>query len=240
MLYMRETFRIPTLIPFLRSVKGQFSLYNQQEVRVKCPMIRLFLLRHAESEANVGHILAGQRDFPLSSQGKLDAEGLAVSFAGQYQIQIIHCSPLLRAVQTAAPFVTRCDAPLVLDPRILEQHLGRFSGMTYAQAEADPGYQADRKKRWDWTPEGGGESYSGISFRVKDFLTSLFVRPETRVLVVTHAVTLRLFRAILEGTLPAYPESIPGNGELWSCHWDGSPTAVHSLSLGSGPRKHGE
>ena len=207
---------------------------------VECPMVHLFLLRHAESEANTQHILASQLGFPLSPQGKLDAEGLAASFAPQYPVQLIYCSPLVRAVQTAAPFVTHTNAPLVLDARIVEQHLGRFSGMTYSQAEADPGYVTDRTKRWDWTPEGGGESYRSISIRVKEFLSNLLARPETEVLVVTHAVTLRLFRAILEGTLPSYPETIPGNGELWSCDWNGTPTQITSLPLGSEPRKHRE
>jgi broad specificity phosphatase PhoE len=112
--------------------------------------------------------------------------------------------------------------------------------MGYDEAEADPGYMTDRTRRWKWTPEGGGESYEAISLRVKDFLSSLLDRAETDVLVVTHAVTLRLFRAVLEGTLPSYPENIPGNGELWSCSWAGVPTTVHTLPLGPGPRKHAE
>ena len=203
-------------------------------------MIRLYLLRHAESVANIHKILASRKDFPLSAQGKHDAQDLSARFAQGNRVEIIYCSPLLRAVQTAAPFVTACDAPLKLDERLLEQDLGRFSGMTYAQAESDPAYRTDRTQRWAWSPEGGGESYQTLSFRVREFLFGLLGRPESEVLIVTHAVTLRLFRAVLENTLPAYPETIPGNGELWTSDWEGTPTRVVERSLGTPPKADGE
>jgi broad specificity phosphatase PhoE len=39
--------------------------------------------------------------------------------------------------------------------------------------------------------------------------------PQQALLVVTHAVTLRLIRATLEKTLPLYPSEIARNGEIW-------------------------
>ncbi len=182
-------------------------------------MTTIYLMRHAESVANVGNILAGRNDFALSEAGKADASALADAFAERFQIDAIWCSPLLRAQQTAAPFLTRCNAPFRFDDRLMEQHLGRFSGMTYQQAESDAGYCRDRTARWQWVPEGGGESYEMIAARVQAFLDD-FVAESQRlmlrnVLIVTHAVTLRLFRACLEKTLPKYPEKIAANGEIW-------------------------
>lgn len=91
--------------------------------------------------------------------------------------------------------------------------------MTYQQAEADAGYCRDRTACWQWVPDGGGESYEMIAARVQSFLDD-FVEQSRRlklghVLIVTHAVTLRLFRACLEKTLPKYPEKIAANGEIW-------------------------
>ena len=187
-------------------------------------MTTIYLMRHAESVANVGEILAGRTDFALSEDGKADALALAQAFSERFSIDAIWCSPLLRAQQTAAPFLTRCDAPFRFDDRLMEQHLGRFSGMTYQQAEADAGYCRDRTARWQWVPEGGGESYEMIATRVQSFLDD-FVAESRRlrlghVLVVTHAVTLRLFRACLEKTLPKYPEKIAANGEIWRVDLD--------------------
>ena len=209
-------------------------------------MTTLYLIRHAESTANAAHILASQQNFPLSERGKADAQGLAQSFAESRQIDRIWCSPLLRAQQTAAPFLLACNAPLCLDERLQEQHLGRFSGMSYAAAEADPAYCQDRTARWAWVPQGGGESYQMIALRVQSFLNDLREQCAREaldsVLLVTHAVTLRLLRACLEATLPHYPENIAANGELWQTRVPAENTAAHieTVMLGQTLRSNRE
>ena len=207
-------------------------------------MTTLFLIRHAQSEANVQDILAGRLNYALTETGKNDANALAAEFAASYSVDTIWSSPLLRAQQTAAPFVLACNAPMRVDARIEEQHMGRFSGLTYAQVEQDPAYCTDRKARWNWVPEGGGESYLMISERVKMFLNDLRAQCAQEnlqhVLLVTHAVTLRLFRACLEGTLPIYPEKIAANGELWMCTLlpENTPCQIQSVNLAHGCRAH--
>jgi broad specificity phosphatase PhoE len=207
-------------------------------------MTTLYLLRHAESTANAQGILAGRHDFPLSETGLADARELAADFAKRFSIDAIWCSPLTRAQQTATPFATACHTPIRTDKRLTEQDMGRFSGLTYPEAEGDPGYQTDRKARWNWQPEGGGESYQQIAQRVAEWLDDLRKTCERehlqQVLVVTHAVTLRLFRACLENTLPSYPEKIAGNGELWVAELPPANTAtkVSSIALGKGPKEH--
>jgi broad specificity phosphatase PhoE len=214
------------------------------ESNARISMTRLFLLRHAESVANARNLLAGRVDYALTETGKQDAAALAAEFALIQKVDKIWCSPLLRAQQTAAPFVVACDAPLRLDGRMQEQHMGRFSGLSYEQVESDAGYCADRTARWDWVPEGGGESYRMIAARVESFLNDLRLTCENerieRVLLVTHAVTLRLFRACIEATLPAYPEKIAANGEIWTAELmsAGVPTKIEVLALNSGTRAH--
>lgn len=207
-------------------------------------MPTIYLMRHTESVANTLNILAGQKDFPLSENGKGDAATLATEFSTRHSINAVFASPLLRAQQTAAPFITACDAPLFLDDRLKEQHLGKFSGLTYPQAEADPDYCTDRTARWDWQPAGGGESYKAIAARVDAFLLDLIQLCETRsfenVLIVTHAVTLRLFRACLERTTPHYPEKIASNGEIWktSLNTLEQPATLDTLYLSLALRAH--
>jgi len=207
-------------------------------------MTTLFLIRHAESVANASNLLAGRKDFPLTASGKKDAAMLAEDFASSRTVDAIWCSPLLRAQQTAAPFLLACDAALRLDDRLQEQDLGRFSGLSYPEVEADPAYCRQRNARWDWVPDGGGESYRMIADRVQSFLQELRERCASeqlqQVLLVTHAVTLRLFRACLENTLPQYPEAIAGNGEVWSALLtpQGEATTVETIPLGHVARTH--
>ncbi|MDC7241319.1 MAG: histidine phosphatase family protein, partial [Spirochaetales bacterium] len=87
----------------------------------------------------------------------------------------------------------------------------------------------------DWIPEGGGESYAMIADRVKSFFSSFDPEDDRNVLVVTHAVTFRLIRAVLENTLPLYPESFPNNGEIWKVDFRGvgKRHEIESLLLGN-------
>ncbi len=201
--------------------------------------MRLYFVRHAESEANASEVLASQVDFPLSAKGCVDAEALASEFCARTpQLTRIIASPLLRAQQTAASFAHRTGLPIAHDVRIIEQHLGRFSGMSYARIESEPGYVHDRTRRWEWVPEGGGESYQMIAARVGAFLRDLTPAPaDGETLIVTHAVTMRLIHAVLTQTLPKYPERIAKNGEIWSVDFQrvGVAHALETIFLAVAP-----
>ena len=177
-------------------------------------------MRHGESEANSRDILASRRDFPLTERGQADAEEIAREFRDSTgRLTAIISSPLLRARQTAEPFCRLYGIEPEIEPALTEQELGDYAGMTYAEIEKAPGYETDRTKRWDWVPRGGGESYSMIADRITPFFNAMEDRAgreeQGAVLVVTHAVTLRLVRAFLEKTLPDYPGEIAHNGEIW-------------------------
>ncbi len=179
-------------------------------------MPELFFIRHAESKANEQGILAGRLDFPLSDRGLKQAEETAEKFCSIFEIDRILGSPLLRARQTARAFEKCTGIQAEIKGELAEQHLGRYSGMSYKEIEEEEGYAHDRSARWDWIPEGGGESYSMIARRIEPLLEELSgIGEKSRILLVTHAVTLRIFRGALEATLPIYPLTIPANAEIW-------------------------
>lgn len=199
-------------------------------------MITLYILRHAESEANAKRLLASRLPFPLTDAGRAEAETIAAEFTLLNRVDRIVCSPLVRALQTAEPFGRLAGLPVEVDERLAEQDLGAFSGLSYDEVKTLDDYVQDAASRWDWVPRGGGESYRMIADRVGDFLRSLEGRPEgERLLIVTHAVTLRLMRAHLENTLPAYPTAFPNNGEIWELEFRGlgQPHRIVSRFLGN-------
>jgi len=97
--------------------------------------------------------------------------------------------------------------------------MGIFAGKTYQEAESDPRYGKRREERWDWRPELG-ESYRMIAERATAFLGDLDPSAGS-CLIITHAVTMRLLRGVLEATLPAYPALIAKNGEIWEVDFKG-------------------
>ena len=74
-------------------------------------MAVIYIIRHAESEANQQEILASQLDYPLSSKGIDDASQIAAQFRQTIADKLdgIYSSPLKRAVQTAKPFADIFD-----------------------------------------------------------------------------------------------------------------------------------
>ncbi len=185
-------------------------------------MPKLFFIRHCKSEANSKNILAGQIDYPLSEKGFIDAKHIAANFTKEFHINRIISSPLLRTLQTAASFSDIFKIKIETDNRLIEQHVGSFSGKTFDELKDNPDYQWDKTKRWDWVPIGGGESYKMVAERVKPFLSDMgFLDKKEKILVVTHAVAMRLIKGHLENTLPLYPEALPGNGEIWEVDYEG-------------------
>ncbi len=107
--------------------------------------------------------------------------------------------------------------------------------MSYDQVKEEPLYETVTSRRWDWVPEGGGESYSMIADRVRAFFSSLAPEDPSRILIVTHAVTFRLIRGVLENSLPLYAEGFPNNGEIWKVDFQGlgQVHSIESLLLGN-------
>jgi len=197
-------------------------------------MNHLYFIRHAESEANKKRILASRLPFPLTDAGLEDARQIAQELKTLVPVDRIISSPLLRAKQTADAFSEVYGVPVSLDEKLSEQDLGTFSGMSYDEVKSLPDYQPETLLRWDWVPRGNGESYAMVAERIQSFLESLATE-QGHTLIVTHAVVFRLLRAVLECTLPRYPEKFPNNGEIWEVEFQktGVPHSIESILLGN-------
>lgn len=199
-------------------------------------MSTLYIIRHAESEANKKRILASRLPYPLTKAGKSDADLIASELKEITTIQRIITSPLIRAVETADSFKEIFSIKPEIDDRISEQELGSYSGMNYDEVKIQPGYEINPLKRWNWVPDGGGESYAMIAERITAFFSSLERNQlDNNILIVTHAVSFRLIKAILENTLPDYPHGFPNNGEIWKVKFKGLGQfhQIESIFLGN-------
>ncbi len=194
-------------------------------------MKTLYFIRHAESEANKKRILGSRLPSPLTDAGKRDSERIAAELKQLADIDCIVSSPLKRAVQTAESFSAVFNLDIRLDDRITEHELGIFSGMSYDEVKTHPDYENDTLKRWNWQPEGG-ESYSMIADRVVDFLNGINnYKDAENILVVTHAVSLRMILAALKNTLPDYPKDFPNNGEILKVRFSGLGKVYETESI---------
>lgn len=94
--------------------------------------MQIYLLRHGQTAYNAARRYQGQRDIPLSAQGR--AQLCAAGFLPQE----VYVSPLCRARQTAELFFPGVRQIVV--PELQEMCFGSFEGRRYLHVEQDPDY----------------------------------------------------------------------------------------------------
>lgn len=162
--------------------------------------MRLYLTRHGQTEWNVSQKMQGACDSPLTELGVRQAEQL------QKRLELLpvdkaYVSPLKRAMDTARLLVGGRGLEMTADKRLSEASLGAFEGLTIEQAQARYPEQALNFRRHPerFRPVGDGEDFHQVQARVEDFLSDLARRERGNVLVVAHALVLRIARLALMG-----------------------------------------
>lgn len=158
--------------------------------------MRLYLARHGESTGNAQQLIFGRRDYPLTEKGRAQARALGRSLEGA-RIERVVSSPLVRALETAR---IACPGDAIeTDARLTEQFMGRWEGLTEAEALADNA-SLWRAMLSDWTRDQaappGGESYAALKTRVFQALDEIIARGENT-LIVTHAGVLAALSELL-------------------------------------------
>lgn len=90
-------------------------------------MLRIFLIRHGETEWNKQNRLQGHSDMHLSSEGYHQAIALADHAPFQH-IDAIYSSDLSRAIETAGVIAERFNLGVKLMPELRETNFGDWEG----------------------------------------------------------------------------------------------------------------
>ena len=155
-------------------------------------MLKLYLLRHGETEFSRGDRFCGDIDAPLTDTGARMGEQFADAY-GDLRWQAIITSTRRRTVATAAPLAARTGLRILRDARLDEMFFGGWQGLTKREAAIrDP----HRYNRWREDPTvgaPGGESAFEVSVRAIAAIDDLRARYGSgNVLVVSHKTVLRL------------------------------------------------
>ncbi|MGH8994618.1 MAG: histidine phosphatase family protein [Acidimicrobiales bacterium] len=190
----------------------------------------VWLARHAESGWNEAGLVQGHADAPgLTAEGREQAGALAGLLTGT-GVELVVCSDLLRAVQTAEIVATGLGVPLVLDARLRERNLGVLEGGTAAAlVPALTGYDQGRCTDPDAKPEGG-ESVRELYERATGCLDGFAAMPPASTFaVVTHGGFLRVVKAWFDQVpfeamrWPRTPNAVLWRAELGSRTLDLDP-----------------
>jgi broad specificity phosphatase PhoE len=154
--------------------------------------VRLLLARHGQTEWHRDNRYVSRTDIGLTDTGREQARYLARRVE-QEGVELVLCSPLTRALETAKPAAAALGLELETDERLRELDFGEWEGKTLPELrEEDP----DAVHLFVENAEHGfpgGEPLSGGAERVLAVFADLGRSHAGRtVLVVAHNTLLRL------------------------------------------------
>ena len=159
----------------------------------------LYLVRHAQTASSAVDSFNGQRELPLTDQGRAQARLLGQRLAG-VRFDAVYRSPLGRTGETAALVAPAMTASILAG--LIEIDYGGWEGLSPAAARAaDPA----RYDAWVEDPARngppGGETAAQVAGRALAALEEIRARHsgDERVLAVSHKATLRVLGAALTG-----------------------------------------
>lgn len=166
--------------------------------------LRLVIVRHGESQWNRARLWQGQGGTGLTDRGQRQADTTAAHLMARYRdIRLLAHSDQQRVRETITPFRSALRCPIVVDPRLRELDVGRWTGRTHDEVRAlDPeGYQAFMARRD--VRAGGGERIGDLRARVtqslRDVLSWLPRLCGGTAVIVTHGWSMRAGVAALTG-----------------------------------------
>lgn len=189
--------------------------------------MKLYLIRHGETDWNKENRLQGQVDIPLNAYGIQLAEATAEALR-EIPFDAAFCSPFARARKTAEIIAGDRKIPITADPRLKEIGFGEREGERIegiSQNPDDPIYNF--LKRPDrYIPTRGGESLQQLYARSHSFMEEVITPLEHRydtVLIVAHSA---LIRSIVN-PLAGYPLS-----DFWAIRMKNCNVSTVSLENG--------
>ena len=179
--------------------------------------MKIYLVRHGETDWNQAGLLQGQTDIALNAQG-LEQAREAAERLKEVSFEIAFCSPLIRAKRTAETIIGDRKITLTTDERLRELNFGPWEGVdirTIKDAASQPFTNPG-----SYIPPEGAESFAQLYKRSGEFVDQVLLPLEgtyETVLVVAHG---GVNRSILNPIL-----NIPVD-DFWRMHMGNCATAI--------------
>jgi broad specificity phosphatase PhoE len=181
--------------------------------------VRIFAVRHGETDFARERRFAGTREVPLTPRGRQQCEAVARALAGA-PVAAVYASPLGRAQASAALIAAPHGLPVRTAEAFREMAFGAWEGLTRADVAVR---FSDEFETWRAAPHRvqppGGDSLGTVASRVAAAIGALCEAHEGEsVVVVSHAIVTRLIVLAALGL---------GPDRLWSV--DASPAGITEI-----------
>ncbi len=147
--------------------------------------MKIIIVRHGETEANILRICQGQTHGKLNDEGISQAKKVAERLKNE-KFDAIYSSDLRRALDTTKEIAKfHPHLSINTDKRLRERYFGSFQGQIFPE------------KMDEFTPSDEIETPEAIALRLSDFLTDIYTQhPDDTLLIVSHGFTIRTFFTI--------------------------------------------
>lgn len=153
--------------------------------------MKMYFLRHGETDGNKEKILQGRIDNPLNENGKSQAMN-ARNEIDEIVFDDVYTSPLRRAVETAMIASGHEEEEIIKDERLVEISFGDMEGRVVSKDN-------EKMVNFFMHPElyevvDNGESYESLLDRIGEFLNEMRYKykdnPDANILVVSHGALI--------------------------------------------------
>lgn len=160
--------------------------------------MRLWLVRHGETEANVAGLYSGHAPTPLTERGIAQAQSLS-GLLRNVPFDNVLCSELERARHTTQLILAEREVPLRVMPELNEMFFGDWEMRHHRDlAREDAENYAVWCNDWQNATPTNGEGFQAFSQRVERFIARLAdYKDSQNLLVVSHQGVLSVLMARL-------------------------------------------
>ncbi|MFH1032087.1 MAG: histidine phosphatase family protein [Chloroflexota bacterium] len=162
-------------------------------------MTQIILVRHGETQWNVGEIFRGTIDVELNETGNKQAELLA-DYLSQIKIDAIYSSPLKRALKTAQIIAGHHNLIAESTPALNDLNFGEWQSLTIQQVkEKYPKLYSEWANFPHLVKLPGGENLDDVKMRAVRLVDEVIARYKGNVVLVSHRVVNKVLILALLG-----------------------------------------
>ena len=156
--------------------------------------MEILITRHGQTDWNLKRRLQGRADIELNQTG-IEQAKIAKEELANEKIDLIICSPLKRAKQTAEIINEERNIPLVTDDRIAERDFGEFEGKYKEEFSFEDFWSYKKAENYE-----RAETIKEFFNRIYGFLDDIKEKyKDKRVLIVAHGGVSIPVRCYFEG-----------------------------------------
>ena len=148
--------------------------------------MKVYLVRHGETEYNKNHLVQGHTNIPLNETGIMQAKEAAKHLVG-VKLDAAYSSTMDRAHDTCRYMLDNSgheNLNITRDERVIEKHYGKFEEATY-----EAWYKAQDESDLDTV-----EKDDSIVARMENFLKEKYnEHKDETIIVVCHGACIRIF-----------------------------------------------